>query len=220
MWLRLLSSLFALVLVSSCSGSDGVDVITSGPGADSPGEAVAELRALLAAGDFDQASGLAVPGHAALASLSEGATFGQVAEALRSGDSAVAANFWAGFAQGVGEVFSPGSVVAESGTRTESGVEFHLVGVTPTEGNERIMATQEIEGHRVDLFASFSAGFAGRMISPVEILLAASTDDAALILSELRGTVPSLVVAGSDESLPPATVQEILRLIELITRLG
>lgn len=219
---RPVSVLVVLMLVAgACGGSsDGTATITTGPGAESAEAAVKELRSFLSAGDFASASALAVPNQAALASLAEGATFSQVARALEEGDAQVAANFWSGFAQGVGETFSPGAVVVATETRSESGTEFHAVGVTAGSGNERLVFTQDIDGYRVDLFASFASGFAGRLISPIEILLTSTTDDAALILGEMKAMVPSLVVAGSDDSLTPVAVQEILQLIELITRVG
>jgi len=210
-----------VLLVGACGGnSNGAPTITTGPGAESAEAAVEELRSLLIAGDFASASALAVPKQAALASLAEGATFSQVARALEGSDAQVAANFWSGFAQGVGDTFPPGAAVEATGTRTESGVEFFLVGVTSGSGVERLVVTQDIDGHRVDLFASFASGFAGRLISPIEILLTSLTEDALLILSEMKATVPSLLVASSDESLTPEAVQEILQLIELITRVG
>lgn len=210
-----------MLVVTACGGNDdGTPPITTGPGAESAEAAVEELRSSLVSGDFASASALAVPNQAALASLAEGAAFSDVARALENGDAQVAANFWSGFAQGVGDTFPPGAVVAASGTQTESGTEFHLVGVTAGTGSERTVITQDIDGHRVDLFASFASGFASRLISPIEILLTSTTEDAALILGEMKETVPSLVVAGSDESLTPEAVQEILQLIELITRVG
>lgn len=207
--------------IAACGGSNAEPpTITAGPGAESPEDAVRELRGHLATGDFAAASALAVPDHAALASLAEGATFSQVAEALETGDARVAANFWSGFAQGAGDVFSTGAAIGASEMIVESGVEFHIVGITPSGGAERIIAIQEIEGYRIDLFASFSPGIASRMISPVEILLGSSTDDAETILDELKQIVPSLLVASSDPTLTPESVQEVLQLIELITRVG
>ncbi len=213
--------LLLVLLVGACGGNiDGAPTITTGPGAESAEAAVEELRSLLIAGDFASASALAVPKQAALASLAEGATFSQVARALEGSDAQVAANFWSGFAQGVGDTFPNGAAVEATGTRTESGVEFFLVGVTSESGVERLVVTQDIDGHRIDLFASFASGFAGRLISPIEILLTSLTEDALLILSEMKATVPSLLVASSDESLTPEAVQKILQLIELITRVG
>ena len=213
--------LVLLLVAGACGGrGDGGPTITTGPGAESAEAAVEGLRTFLSSGDFSSASALAVPNQAALASLAEGATFSQVAKALEQGDAPVAANFWSGFAQGVGDTLSPGAAIEAAGTRTESGVEFYMVGVTPGSGIERLVVTQEIDGHRIDLFASFAAGFAGRLISPIEILLTSLTEDAALILKEMKTTVPSLVVASSDETLTPEAVQEILQLIELITRVG
>lgn len=218
-WLIVHRSIALLVFLAACGGGGAEPpTITTGPGAESPEDAVRELRGHLAAGDFASASALALPDQAALASLAEGATFSDVADAVETGDARVAANFWSGFAQGAGEVFSRGAAIGTSETMTESGVEFQMVGVTPTGGTERIVVTQDVEGFRVDLFASFSAGIAGRLITPVEMLLSSSTEDAGVILESLSGVVPSLLVAASDPTLTPEAVQEILQLIELITR--
>lgn len=205
----------------ACSGAGGAETsITRGSGAESAVAAVEELHDLLIEGDFAGASSLAVPGHAAIASLAEGATSGEVAEALQNGDEAIAANFWSGFAQGFGDVFSGEITVEETGTQSESNVEFYLVSVTPESGSARRLVTQDVDGHRVDLFASFGAGLADRLISPIEILVDTPTGDNAVILEALQDAVPSLLLAASDESLGPEAVQAVLRLVELITRVG
>ena len=205
----------------ACSGGGGAETsITRGSGAESAVAAVEELHDLLIEGDFAGASSLAVPGHAAIASLAEGATSGEVAEALQNGDEAIAANFWSGFAQGFGDVFSGEITVEETGTQSESNVEFYLVSVTPESGSARRLVTQDVDGHRVDLFASFGAGLADRLISPIEILVDTPTGDNAVILEALQDAVPSLLLAASDESLGPEAVQAVLRLVELITRVG
>jgi hypothetical protein len=210
-----------VVLAVACRGGESTGTtITRGPGAASAVEAVEDLHDLLVEGDFAAASSLAMPGHAALASLAEGASSAEVADALENGDEAIAANFWSGFAQGFGDVLSGQIVVDDAGTATKSGVEFFLVSVTPDSGISRNLVTQNADGHRVDLFASFGAGLADRLISPVEILVDTPTGDNALILAALQDTVPSLLQAASDESLSPEAVQSVLRLIELITRVG
>ena len=89
------------------------------------------FKACLLRGDFAAASSLAIPGQAGLASLAEGATPSAVAATLEDGDGEVAANFWNGFAQGVGETFVGEVVVEDLGTTSEEGVEFFVVGVTP-----------------------------------------------------------------------------------------
>jgi hypothetical protein len=210
-----------MLIALACSGGEEADTsITRGPGADSAVAAIDDLQQLLIEGDFAGASSLAMPGQAALASLAEGANTGEVAEALRNGDEAIAANFWSGFAQGFGEVLSGAITVEEIGPRTESGVEFFLVSVTPESGNTRRLVTQDADGHRVDLFASFGASLADQLISPVEILVDTPTGDNVVILEALRGAVPSLLLAASDETLGPEAVQNVLRLVELITRVG
>jgi len=210
-----------LVAVLACGeGGGSTTTITLANGADQPVAAIEELRTHLAVGDFAAAGSLAVPDQAALASLAEGATSGEVADALETGDIDVAANFWAGFAQGAGDAFSDPVEIEELGTTTEDGVDFFLVGVTPQEGVEQVIITRDVDGQRVDLFASFGAGLAKDMMSPVETLLGSSTGDAAVILRALQDVVPSLLVAAADESLSPEATQEILQLVELITRVG
>lgn len=213
--------MFLIAATVACSGAGGAETsITRGSGAESAVAAVEELHDLLIEGDFAGASSLAVPGHAAIASLAEGATSGEVAEALQNGDEAIAANFWSGFAQGFGDVFSGEITVEGTGTQSESDVEFYLVSVTPESGSARRLVTQDVDGHRVDLFASFGAGLADRLISPIEILVDTPTGDNAVILEALQDAVPSLLLAASDESLGPEAVQAVLRLVELITRVG
>ncbi|HEX9865986.1 MAG TPA: hypothetical protein VGC03_13555 [Acidimicrobiia bacterium] len=214
--------ILALVLtVSACTGNGNeLSSGTNGNGATSPVAAVEELRSMLIAGDFASAAALAVPNQAALASLGEGASFGQVADAITDGDAEIAANFWSGFGQGVGEVLNSELAIEDRGSTTESGVEFFLVGVTPEQGTERLIMTRDVDGQRIDLFASFGAGLAQRMLSPVEILLGTSSADSAVILDALQDVVPSLLVSATDPSLSPEAVQGVLQLVELITRVG
>ncbi|MGH8948356.1 MAG: hypothetical protein ACRDXF_05800 [Acidimicrobiia bacterium] len=209
-----------LLALAACSGEGGTTTVTIGEGASDPVAAVEDLHRLLAQGDFGAAGSLAVPGQAVLASLGEGATPSEVAATLEDGDGEVAANFWNGFAQGVGETFAGEVAVEDLGTTSEEGVEFFVVGVTPEGGDQRLMVTREVGGQRVDLFATFGAGLAEGMMGPVELLLGSSNEDSQMILSALQDVVPSLLVAAHDESLSPDSVQRILQLVELITRVG
>jgi hypothetical protein len=211
----------ALVLVVACSGDGGAaTTVTIGAGATDPVGAVEKLRSLLAAGDFGAAGSLAVPGQAVLASLAEGATPSLVAESLENGGGEVAANFWNGFAQGVGETLAGEVVIEDLGTTSEDDVDFFVVGVTPEGGAQRLMVTRDVDGQRIDLFATFGAGLAEGMIAPVELLLSSPGEDSRVILSALQDVVPSLLVAANDQSLSPDAVQRILQLVELITRVG
>lgn len=220
MWLKRLSLLLVAVLVAvACnSGDDGGEDVERGPGAESAVATVDELVRLLAEPDFETASSLAHPDQAALASLAEGATFGEVAAALRDGDAAIAANFWSGFAQGAGEYLTGSITTADGGTFSQDDVEFHTVLVTPGNGAQRAIQTRESDGFRVDLFASFGAGLAPRMVQPVERLLTTQTDDARLILQRLRDTIPSLLVAANQEDLDTDLIQDLVRVVELVTR--
>lgn len=210
------------VVTAACGGSvdDGAVSGTVGPGADTPEGAVRMLVADLNAPDFQSASDLAVPGHAALAALTEGAAFADVAEALRTGDAAIASNFWSGFAQGAGSLLLGAVVLSGEPVVTQDEIEFHPVVVEADSGEMGTMMSRDVNGYRVDLFASFGAGLADKMIPPVERLLVAQTDHSRLILKELQDIVPSLLIAARQDDLPPAISQDILRLVELITRVS
>jgi hypothetical protein len=213
-------TLLLVLLLAACSGekADPVASIPPGQGESSPVAAVESLVDAINVPDFADASRLAVPGQAALASLAEGASFADVAEALRSGDEEVAANFWSGFAQGTGS-FLVGSVEAEDGgTYTESGVVFSLVDITPANGESRRLLLRDVDGYRIDLFASFGSGLADKMVAPVERLLSTQTDDARLILVDLKEIVPSLLAAAGQPDTPSEVSQQLLALVEVITR--
>lgn len=223
MWRRARAwSLVCAVMVAACGGGDVASetTIAPGQGADTPGGSVEELVAAIDAADFADASRLAVPGQAALAALAEGATFGEVARALSQGDAGIAANFWTGFAQETGSFLSADVSVVDGETRSEEGVEFHMITVTPTDGSTRSVVVRDVDGYRVDLFASFGSGLADKMTRPVERLLGTNTADARLILAELQDIVPSLHVAASLSGVSPEASQQIIALIEVITRVG
>lgn len=193
--------------------------MTRGPGAGDALSAVETVHDAVQTGDFDVAAALTIEDHAALASLAEGATFADVAAALKEDDLEIAANFWSGFAQAAGESFLGDVGLEDAGQADHGGVTFHLVAVSSSEAEDRRLVTRDLDGHRIDLFASFGAGLAERMISPVEILLTSATEDATVILSELRDIAPSLELAAADPGLTPEEAQVVLQLIELITRI-
>ena len=208
-------------LAASCGGLAGkspTPLVTTG--AETPVAAVEGLVEAIGDGNFAGAAGLAMPGQAAMASLAEGATFGEIATALRQGDEEVAANFWSGFAQGAGSFLAGDVAVEEEGMVTDDGVEFHQVVVDPETGPDRTLLVREDDGYRVDLFASFGHGLADRMTPAVERLLTAGTGDSRLILDRLQDIVPSLLAAARLSSTTPEISQQLLALIEVITRFG
>lgn len=213
----------ALAALLTACGGDGQapeSTIAPGRGAESAVGAVEELVGAINAPDFANASRLAVPGQAALAALAEGATFGAVARALSEGDEEIAANFWTGFAQETGNFLAGDISISDAGVVSQEGVEFTRVTVTPAGGNPRTIVVRDVDGYRVDLFASFGAGLADKMTGPVERLLSANTADSSVILSELRGIVPSLTLATSLDGVTPESAQQLVALIEVITRVG
>ncbi len=206
-------------MTAACSGTPAAT--TTLPSlASSPQAAIDELHRLLVAGEFGAAGQMTLKGHAALASLAEGATPSQVTEALRNGDAQVAANFWAGFAQGAGEAFLGEVEISSRGSVMEGERTFYLVEVVPQGLAPQRLVTQKLNGYLVDVFASFGGGLAERMILPVETLVGSSDPSAVLIMNELRDVVGSLMVAAADENQSPDSVQAILQLVELITRVG
>lgn len=218
---RVLAAILVVVVLSACDGDpSGEDTVELGPGADTPEEAISGLFDRLAEGEFAAAASLALPDQAALASLAEGASVADVAEALRDGDAVIAANFWSGFAQSVDDLLVQGVQVLGSSTASAEGVEFSIVEIGTAGGDIRHMTTREDDGHRVDIFATFGPALAGRLYPQVELLFDAPSDDAAMILSGLREQVPSLYIAADTPDLAPNVVQDILQLIELITRIN
>lgn len=210
------------VALTACGGDAEDPDATNGPapGAETALGAVEDLIAAVNQGDFTEASRLAMPGHAALAALAEGATFAEVATALEEGDEEIASNFWAGFAQGSGTFLTESVTAEEDGTLTSGDVEFHRIMVQPDEGGQRTLLVREDNGYKVDLFASFGTGLADKMITPAERLLTAQTADARIILSGLQEVVPSLQVAASLPGTTAEASQQVIALIEVITRVG
>lgn len=217
----LLAALVALALAACGGESSGDQPVEAGPGADSPEAAVSELFEHLSSGEFEQAASLAMPAQAALASLAEGASVADVAEALREGDAVIAANFWSGFAQSVDDMLVQGGVqVIGSSEVSAEGVTFSIVEIETADGDIRHMTTREADGHRVDIFATFGPALAGRLYPQVDLLFGEVSEDTAMILAGLREQVPSLYIAADTPELAPNVVQDILQLIELITRIG
>ena len=223
MW-RTLSCWVAVfaVLAAGCGG-ETVEPETSippGTGADTAVAAVEQLVAAINEPDFPQASRLAIPGQAALAALAEGATFGDVAEALAEGDEEIAANFWSGFAQGAGNFLAGNVTAVEDGTLAQGELDFHTITVTPAAGGARTVLVRDDDGYRVDLFASFGSALADKRNAPVERLLTTQTEDARLILAELQTIVPSLIAAASLPGTSGEVSQQLLALVEVITRVS
>jgi hypothetical protein len=103
---------------------------------------------------------------------------------------------------------------------SEGGLEFHVVEVQLADGGTRTILVRDEGGFRVDLFASFGAGLADKMIAPAERLLSTQTEEARMILAGLQEIVPSLFVAASLPGTTGGASQQLLALIEVITRVG
>lgn len=213
--------LIALLLFSACSGDPAADTaVVVGPGGETPEVAIEQLLGYLDEGDFDSAASLAIPNQAALATLAEGAAVAEVAAALRDGDAEVAANFWSGFAQSIADVLGNGLTVTGATPAEAEDTVFDVVHVSTAAGGERQFVTRDVDGHRVDIFATFGPALASKLYSPLERLLASPIDDAILVLAEMKKQIPSLYMAAQTPDLAPGAIQEVLRLIELISRVS
>lgn len=220
MWSKKLLSVAVLVAAAVACSSPGETANQSGSGAETAEQAVEELFSMLAAGEFGAASNLAVPEQSALAALAEGASVADVASGLRDGDAGIAANFWSGFAQSVDSLLGEGVEVVGSSSATAQDVEFTVVEIVTGSGDVHHIATREVNGHRVDLFATFGPSLASRVYPQIERLFDEPSEDASLILARMREQAPSFHMAAETPNLAPNVVQDLLRLIELITRLS
>lgn len=210
-----------LVTITACSSAGSQsDLAESGSGAESPESAVGELLEHLGQGEFSAAVPFAVPGQSALASLAEGASVADVAEGLRDGDGLIADNFWTGFAQSVSSWLDDNPQVTGSETVTTEGQNFEVVTVSSDGDIDRIFIAKEDDGYRVDTFATFGPSLASRLYPQVERLFDSAEEDAPYVLAQLREQVPSLHMAAQTPGLAPNVVQDILLLIELITRIN
>ena len=216
---KLLVIAVLIAAAGACSGT-GETADQPGTGAETAEQAVEELFLLLAAGEFGAASALAVPEQSALAALAEGASVADVASGLRDGDAGIASNFWSGFAQSINSLLGHGVEVVGSAATTAQGVEFTIVEIATGSGETHHIATRELEGHRVDLFATFGPSLASRLYPQIELLFDQPSEDATFILAQMREQAPSFHVAAETPNLAPNVVQDLLQLIELITRLG
>ena len=223
MWIptRVVSAAAVVMLVlGACGGEEGLTPApTLGPGAETPGAAIEELVVFLKQPDFGAAASLIVPGQSALAALSEGATTSQVASALENGDIEIASNFWSGFAQGLGSLLDGEFVTGSGVSEVVDGVEFHIIELGPASGDSQRVALRDVDGWRIDLFASFGGTLAERMTPPVELLLTSSQPEATQVLLGLRDVVPSLKLALAEPGLSAPAAQALASLIEMATRL-
>lgn len=219
MWSKKFLAVAVLIAAcGACSGS-GEPGEQAGSGAETAEQAVGDLFAMLAAGEFGSAADLAVPEQSALAALAEGASVGDVASGLRDGDAGIASNFWSGFAQSIDSLLGEGVEVVGSSSTTAQDVDFTVVEIVTGSGDVHHIATREVDGHRVDLFATFGPSLASRLYPQIELLFDEPSEDASFVLARMREQVPSFYMAAETPNLAPNVVQDLLQLIELITRL-
>lgn len=220
MWPRNRVVVLLALALAACGGGGTEDSVPPelGPGADTPVAAVEGLIEAVNAADFDAAGQMSVPGQAALAALAEGATFDDVAAALTENGQQVTSNLWSGFAQGAGSLLTGDVAVSEGEVVTQGDVEFSTVTITMGDGETRTLLVRDVDGYRVDLFGSFGKAWADKMVDPVERLLTTQTDDARLILAELQEVVPSLLATTNLAGTSGAEAQQLMALVEVITR--
>lgn len=217
-WLPLM---LVAVLAVACSDAPATDDSTIPSGDLDPEGVVRTLLADVHAGRFEDAAALTDTEQAALLTLAEGAHATDVTESFEDGGTAVAANFWSGFAQTLDPVDDTSQWQVEAGEElSEGGETFVAVDVVPAESDGRTFFLRRDGTWKVDMMATFGPILAERLTPPVESLLSSANANAASVLSRLVDSVPSLRVAEANTELPPATHQAVLGLIERITRAG
>ena len=213
--------LLVAVLVAACSSGPATDTSVGPVGDLGPEGVVRSLLADVQAGRYDHAASLTDAEQAVLLTLAEGADATDVTESLTDGGTAVAANFWSGFAQTLDPAEDTSGWPVEVGEEIEEGGDtFVAVRILPGEDDTRTLFLRRNGTWQVDMMASFGPILAERLTPPVESLLSSANANAASVLALLVDSVPSLQVAEANTELPPATHQAVLGLIERITRAG
>ena len=209
-----------VVAVAACRGGSAAPTTTVAT-AVSPTDVVTGLLSAVDEGRFEDTARFTDTTQAALFTLAEGATAGDVSAAIQSEASPVSANFWSGFAQSLGEGYGRGEVTVGSVEEITAGESrFALVPVTPADGEERVFVLRHDGGWRVDLFASFAPIVAESLVPAVEGVLGSADPDASVVLAGLAESADSLRVAAADRTLPADTQQTVLALLERVTRAG
>jgi hypothetical protein len=216
--------LAALALVAGC-GSDGTTVSTgvaAAPGAESGEEAIAALVQALAAGDWDGAFRLSDAGQMVAVALAEGTTIDEGLALLEGeGVEEVGANFWQGFAEGVGEFLGvdPSRIrLGESASFAAAGSEFVRVAVlVPLDAAPRsFVARSTGAGWKVDVVATFPAALAPRLGDTAEAV--GADPQGGPLLGVLREQRVGLEAALTDPELSPELRQTVLAALEVLTR--
>ncbi len=184
-----------------------------------PEGVVAIILGLVSEDRFTEATDLTDLHQAELLLLLEGVPADDILSRIEDEGTVVGSNFWEGFAESSSPGLSDDSGVSAQG-EVEIGAERgYLVAVTLSNGQERRWVVRSTSsGPVVDLFASFASGFAGSLIAPVERLLGNDSEDARRLLGLLVGELASLEVAATDPNITPTESQEIITLIERISR--
>lgn len=157
--------------------------------------------------------------QAKLLLLLEGVPPDDLIPRLDEPDEQVAANFWEGFAEVSTGALSDGATVTAEGGIDIGSEPGQAVTITLDDGRQRRWVVKT-SGERavVDLFASFASSFAGTLIEPVDRLLSDESEDGRRLLAALVTEIDSLEVAANDPNITTTEQQEIITLIERISR--
>ncbi|MPZ52375.1 MAG: hypothetical protein GEU79_06510 [Acidimicrobiia bacterium] len=168
---------------------------------------------------YNDIAGLTDTSQAELLLLLEGMPPDDILSTMEEESTVVAANFWEGFGES-----SAGGLQADASVSAQSEVEIgsergFVVTVTLPDGRQKRWVVRDSpDGPVIDLFASFASGFAGSLIGPVDRLLTEQTEDGRRLLGLLVSQLDSLGVASDDPNITTTESQEIITLIERISR--
>lgn len=216
--------LVALILLAACGGEDTTSSTGPGaiPGAASGEQAVASLVQALAAGDWVAAYRLSDSAQMVAVALAEGAPVEQgLALLAGEGVEVIGANFWQGFAEGVGEFLGldPSRIrIGETTLFEAAGVDFARVAVAvPLDASLRtFVARSTSTGWKVDVVATFPAALASRIGEAAEAM--AASPEGGPLLQVLRDQRAGLEAALADPQIGPTLRQTVLAALEVLTR--
>lgn len=201
-----ISAILAAVAIAlaACNG-EAAEPSTSIPqvaaGTANPADAVTELMAALAAGDYQRAAELTVDDQMVAIAAAEDSSVGALAAVLEDGGTQVAANYWRGFAGNLEELLGvqPGQVSVDQVTPLGvDGVEFARVALdVPVDTAQRRFIVRNGGGWKVDVVATFAPTLASRLGRAAEALRAdPSATDVLAALSEQRKSLEAALRSG------------------------
>ena len=213
-------ALFLMVAACAAPAVDTTVAIEARPGAAEPEQAVSLLFRSLAAGDYETAANLTVPGQMVIVALVEGSSVATANSLLADGSVQVGARFWESFAASLSGFlgYAPADVrIGEVSLYSVAGADFAVVEATvPLESGIRRLIVKSGDGWYVDVIASFAPALVPKLAPAAELLRGdpAGSD----LLEVLAGQQPSLEMVLAEPGLSAQIQQAVFQVLEVIRR--